>query len=109
MSASPRKQLNIRSDEARAIAHAIAAETGMTVTQIVETALREFRTGRRIPSTKVTPQEADRNRTALLAALDMVEAPAALPAPAKPDAPQPGGLVARAALLAPTIPRHDRG
>ncbi len=88
MPASPRKQLNIRSDEARALAAALAAETGMSVTQVVEMALREFRGRRRIPSLKVTPSEADRNRLALLAAVEEAH-PAALPAPALTQTTQP--------------------
>ncbi len=84
MPASSRKQLNIRSDEARALAHALAAETGLTITQVIEHALRAYRARRHIPSTRVTPEEADRNRLALFAALGLEEAPAALPPAREP-------------------------
>ena len=86
MPASSRKQLNIRSDEARALAHALAAETGMTITQVIEAALRAYRTRRHIPSTRVTAEEADRNRLALFASLGLEEGSPALPAPRAPSA-----------------------
>jgi hypothetical protein len=97
MSASRRKQLNIRSDEARALAHALAAETGLTVTAVIERALRDWRdgrSGRRIASTRVTASEADRNREALMAAIGLADA---LP----PPPPRP-------ALPSPATQRHDR-
>jgi hypothetical protein len=66
MPASTRKQLNIRSDEAFTTAHRLAAELGTTTTEIVVSALREFRAKRRIPSKLVTPEEADANLSALM-------------------------------------------
>lgn len=93
MPASSRKQLNIRSDEARALAHALAAETGLTITQVIEAALRAYRTRRHIPSTRVTAEEADRNRLELLAALGLEEKPVALPTPRDPAAPPSSRLL----------------
>jgi hypothetical protein len=61
-----RKQLNIRSDEAFAAAHDLAAELGTTITDIVVRALREFNEKRRIPSKLVTPEEAATNLSALM-------------------------------------------
>jgi hypothetical protein len=61
MKASSRKQLNVRSDEAYAIAHELADKRGKSTTEIVVTALRNLKGARTIPSTKVTPEEADEN------------------------------------------------
>jgi hypothetical protein len=61
-----RKQLNIRSDEAFAAAHDLAAELGTTITEIVVRALREFKAKRRIPSKLVTAEEAATNLSTLM-------------------------------------------
>ena len=66
MPASTRKQLNIRSDEAYAAAHHLAEQLGITTTEAVVRALREFHAKRRIPSQLVTPEEADANLSALM-------------------------------------------
>jgi hypothetical protein len=66
MSANRRKQLNVRSDEAFATAHALAAELGTTITEIVVSALREFKSRRCIPGKLVTPGEAEANLSALM-------------------------------------------
>lgn len=66
MPASTRKQLNIRSDEAFATAHDLAEQLGTTTTDVVVSALREFKSKRRIPSKLVTPEEAEANLSALL-------------------------------------------
>jgi hypothetical protein len=66
MPASTHKQLNIRSDEAYAAAHSLAEQLGITTTEAVVRALREFRAKRRIPSTLVTPEAAEANLSALL-------------------------------------------
>jgi hypothetical protein len=61
MKASKQKQLNVRSDEAYAIAHGLARKLGKTTTDVVLTALRQLEGRRTIPSTKVTPEEAEAN------------------------------------------------
>jgi hypothetical protein len=61
-----RTQLIIRSDEAFAAAHGLAAELGTTITEIVVRALREFKAQRRIPSKLVTPEEAMTNLSTLM-------------------------------------------
>ena len=66
MPANTRKQLNIRSDEAFATAHDLATELGTTTTEIVVSALREFKSKRRIPSKLVTLEEAEANLSALM-------------------------------------------
>ena len=66
MPASNRKQLNIRSDEAYATAHELAERLGVSTTEVVVSALREYRSKRRIPSKLVTPEEADANFAALM-------------------------------------------
>jgi hypothetical protein len=66
MSASNRKQLNIRSDEAHAIAHELAERLGATTTEIVVSALREFKSKHRIPSRLVTPEQAEANYRAIM-------------------------------------------
>ena len=66
MPASNRKQLNIRSDEAYATAHELAARLGVSTTEVVVSALREYQSKRRIPSKLVTPEEADANLSALM-------------------------------------------
>ena len=50
------KQLNIRSDEAYEIAHELARRLNRTVTEILETALREYR--RVQTADTLTPEEA---------------------------------------------------
>ncbi len=55
------RQLNIRSDEAWETARGLAEKLGKTTTDVVVEALREYQAKRRIPSTKVTPEEADEN------------------------------------------------
>jgi hypothetical protein len=66
MSASSRKQLNIRSDEAYATAHELAERLGATTTEVVISALREFKLKHRIASRLVTPEEADANYRAIM-------------------------------------------
>ena len=66
MPASTRKQLNIRSDEAYATAHRLAEQLGVTTTEAVVRALREFGGKRRIQSKLVSPEEADANLSALM-------------------------------------------
>ena len=63
------RQLNVRSDEAYATAHSIADELGITTTEAVVSALREFCAKRRIPSRIVTPDEAKTNLKALMSAV----------------------------------------
>jgi hypothetical protein len=50
------KQLNIRSDEAYEIAHELAQRLNRTVTEVLETALREYRRGQ--TADVLTPEEA---------------------------------------------------
>ena len=52
------KQLNIRSDEAFAIASEIARELGTTTTSAVTAALREYR-DRHLPPPEVSPEVAE--------------------------------------------------
>jgi hypothetical protein len=52
------RQLNIRSDEAHAIATEIARELGTTTTDAVTAALREYR-DRHLPRLEVSPEEAE--------------------------------------------------
>ena len=66
MPATTQRQLNIRSDEAFATAHDLADRLGTTATDIVVSALREFKSKRRIPSKLVTPEEAEANLSALM-------------------------------------------
>ena len=66
MTASKRKQLNIRSDEAHAIAHELAERLGATTTDVVVSALREYKSKHRIPSRLVTPEEAEANYRAIM-------------------------------------------
>jgi hypothetical protein len=66
MSASKRKQLNIRSDEAHAIAHELSERLGATTTEVVVSALREYKSKHRIPSRLVTPEEAEANYRAIM-------------------------------------------
>jgi hypothetical protein len=66
MSANTRKQLNIRNDEAFATAHDLAAKLGMTTTEIVVSALREFKSKRRISDKLLPPEEAEANLSALM-------------------------------------------
>lgn len=66
MSASGRKQLNVRSDEAHAIAHELAERLGATTTEVVVSALREYKSKHRIPSRLVTPEEAEANYRAIM-------------------------------------------
>jgi hypothetical protein len=61
MKASKQKQLNIRSNEAHAIAHGLAKRLGKTTTEVVITALRQLDGRRTIPSKTVTPEEAEAN------------------------------------------------
>jgi hypothetical protein len=49
------KQLNIRSDEAYEIAHALAREMNTTVTHVLETALREFQ--KKCAADELTPEQ----------------------------------------------------
>jgi hypothetical protein len=66
MPASTRKQLNIRSDEAYATAHELAAQFGATTTDVVISALREYKAKHRIPSRLVTPEQAEANYRAIM-------------------------------------------
>jgi hypothetical protein len=66
MKASSHRQLNVRSNEAYEIAHDLAEKQGKTTTDIVVSALRQFAGRRTIPSTKVTPEEADANYKAIM-------------------------------------------
>ena len=61
MKASNQRQFNIRSDEAYEMAHQYAEKHGQTAREVVEAALRMYIGRRTIPSTKVTPEEADEN------------------------------------------------
>jgi hypothetical protein len=70
MSASSRKQLNVRSDEAHAIAHELAERLGATTTDVVVSALREYKSKHRIPSRLVTPEEAKANYRAIMRGVD---------------------------------------
>ena len=70
MPASSRKQLNIRSDEAYATAHELAERLGATTTEVVISALREFKLKHRIPSRLVTPEEAEANFRAIMRGVD---------------------------------------
>jgi hypothetical protein len=70
MKASKQKQLNIRSTEAHQIAHNLAKRLGKTTTEVVVTALRQLDGRRTIPSTKVTPEEAEANYRMIM---EMVE------------------------------------
>ena len=77
MSANTRKQLNIRNDEAFATAHDLAAKLGMTTTEIVVSALREFKSKRRI-SDKLLPPRGGRSQSVRLdgiGAAQCIEAP----------------------------------
>jgi hypothetical protein len=49
------KQLNIRSDEAYELAHALAREMNTTVTDVLETALREYR--KKTATDELTPEQ----------------------------------------------------
>jgi hypothetical protein len=66
MSASTRKQLNIRGDEAYATAHRLAELLGTTTTEVVVKALPELESKRRIPRRRVTPEEAEANLRQLM-------------------------------------------
>jgi hypothetical protein len=61
MTASKRRQLNVNSTEAYELAHALAEKNGTTTVNVVLAALRQMAGKRTIPSTKVTPEEADEN------------------------------------------------
>lgn len=52
------KQLNIRSDEAHALACTLAEALGQSTTAIVTAALREFR-DRHLPQPEVSPEQAE--------------------------------------------------
>jgi hypothetical protein len=49
------KQLNIRSDAAYEIAHSLARELNKTVTEVLETALREYR--KKCAADDITPEQ----------------------------------------------------
>ena len=50
------RQLNIRNDEVYRLAHVIAGETGRTITQVVEAALRDY--GAKLPCRDdLTPEQ----------------------------------------------------
>ena len=61
MTASSRRQLNVRSDRAYGLAHELATKLGKTTTEVVEAALLHYSGRRTIPSTKVTVEEAEEN------------------------------------------------
>jgi hypothetical protein len=65
MTASTRRQLNIRSDEAYATAHELAEKLGVPTTEVVLNALREFKSKRSNPSRLVTIEESEANLAAL--------------------------------------------
>jgi hypothetical protein len=69
MPANRRKQLNIRSDEAYVTAHELAAKLGASTTEVVLSALREFKSKRSIPSRLVTTEESEANLASLRQAL----------------------------------------
>lgn len=70
MGASNQKQLNVRSNEAYETAHRLARSRGQTTTEVVVLALRQLEGRRTIPSTKVTPEEAEANYRMIM---EMVE------------------------------------
>jgi len=61
MSLRSRKQLNIRSDEAYATAHELAERVGATATEIVVSALREYKSKLHIPCRPIMPEQAEAN------------------------------------------------
>ncbi len=70
------RQLNIRSDEGYDIAHRLARRFGMTTSEIVVSALREYQAQRRIASASVTAAEAETNYRALMKAVAAADAKA---------------------------------
>ena len=53
------KQLNIRSDEAASRARLLAVHLGMTTTEVVVEALRDYSLRKMAPSTKTTTEQAE--------------------------------------------------
>ena len=66
MNASNQRQFNIRSSLAYDLAHGYAEKHGKTLREVVEAALSMYTGRRTIPSTKVTPEEADANYKAIM-------------------------------------------
>ncbi len=64
------RQLNIRSDKASDIARRMSAHLGLSSTRVVEEALEAFEQAHRLPSKRVTREEAASFRRELLALVD---------------------------------------